>query len=786
MAPTPAEFEENVRRVARALWPTAEHGGAEMVQFNGVEREVDGVFRTEEVIHMVEASMDQRIDKAHNVGPKLRQHLARNKGRGLFAKAWFITYHPPTAHQRQELHKYDKSIQALSFDQFKAKLIDARQYSDLREKVEWGSAVNPKDNSRTNLVRYVPIGLSVLVADSGWRSGGKAKRTAYQRTSRSGMINLTVLTEEMEAGSRVALVGDYGAGKSMTIRELHNRLMSAYLNGDSLRFPMTLSLRRHYGQDDPAEAILRHARYIGYPEPHKLVRAWRAGYVHMLLDGFDELAAPGWSGSPDSLRENRRTATALVKEFSEQSPRECGLIVAGRRHYFDSLDELGFSLFGHNEEHVVVSLSDFTDAQAAEFLTYFNSTYVIPPWLPAKPLLLGYLAAEGLVDDMEGGLKLSPAEGWDWLLDQISERESFIRQGVDGPAVRSVIEKLAAMARQTPQGIGPVRMNEVVEAFTIVRRQPPSDKELTLLQRLPGLGGEEDDSETGTRRFIDVDLASAAQAASVTSYITDAYDEQVGINPTKWSSSFEPLGVEVCAFQSESLGIEEGQIKAALRRAISLDRYELVADLVRVCISRGIDLSSSTDSNGFQIFGAVIPRFELDEVGADLSAVSFIDCMFNELEFSGDSDHTRLPHFRECYFASVIGRLGEDDLPRGFFVDCEFEEFPEGAERNSEILDVKHLKPGTRVVMTLLRKLYLQRGSGRKDSALTRGMNPQDARLVPSALRLLQQEGLVAPIRHGKSKIWLPDRSSGPRVRAFLRSPRSGDDPLGEASSHLQ
>jgi hypothetical protein len=64
-------------------------------------------------------------------------------------------------------------------------------------------------------------------------------------------------------------------------------------------------------------------------------------------------------------------------------------------------------------------------------------------------------------------------------------------------------------------------------------------------------------------------------------------------------------------------------------------------------------------------------------------------------------------------------------------------------------------------------------------------MPTSDAALVGVALQLLQREGLVTPSRQTKSKVWLPDRSAGPRVRAFLNSPRVGDDPLIEACKNL-
>lgn len=747
-------------------------------------REVDGIFDTEEVSHLVEATMDRRVDKAHNVGPKLRDHLKRARARGDFAKSWFITFHPPTADQRKVLHsQYDRSIQILSYDQFRSKIVDAREYLSLRTRASWGSAANPKTNSPTDLIKYVPLGIGMTPGASQVGLRPDAKRSRSGRESAS--VSIADLASAVEVGQRVALLGDYGAGKSMTLREVHTHLASLYLRSESHRFPITLSLRRHYGQEDPAEALTRHAIHLGFASPHKLVNAWRSGYTYILLDGFDELAAPGWSGSPEAIRENRRAATVLIKEFCRETPSETGMIVAGRRFYFDSLAEMGTALFDGGQ-HNIASLNDFTDQQAKRFLAQFEEAGngALPEWLPVRPLLLGHLAAEGVLQTFSGSEGLAPASGWEWLLDKISERESFIRQGVDGVAVRSVIEQLAGFARQTPQGVGPVTMRDIVDAFTVVRRQAPSDKELTLLQRLPGLGGEEDDSEKGTRQFVDVDLASAAQAAQVTRFVIDPHGSHAGFEPRKWTSSMEPLGIEVAAHQLTAYGISPGQVRTALDRAAKAECHELAADIVRVAMTLDFDLPTV---NGFTtlVSSAVIPSLDLSEGSSDLSGVDFSHCLFAEILVSGEPDEHRLPHFYRSDFMSIFGRLGEADLPPGRFQDCEFADFPDAADRNAEIMDSEILPIGTRVVMILLRKLYMQRGSGRKDSALTRGMSGTDAALVAPALKLLQREGLAFETRQGKNKIWLPDRSSGPRVRNFLNSPRVGDDPLVAGSKEI-
>ncbi|MGW7335704.1 NACHT domain-containing protein [Streptomyces sp. NPDC054808] len=776
---TPDEFEEEVRRVARALWPTEDHSGPEMVD----GREVDLIINTEEVSHMVEATMWEKTEKAHNVGPKLAKHLAKARRDGYLADAWFVTYHPPTAHQRQVLHEqYDKQIKVVSFQEFRSRIVNAKEYLELRDLVGWGSASNPLNNSSTDLIKYVPLKLS-LYAGKTSNSTPRNRRTERREEKEVREISITELVKGMESEYPIALLGDYGAGKSMTLREVHTRLKKQYLKGASHVFPVTLSLRRHFGQYDPAEALTRHAKYLGFSNPPKLVSAWRNGFVHVLLDGFDELAAPGWSGSTEAIRENRKAATDLIAQFSQERPDGSGLIVAGRRFYFDTLDELGKCLFGGNP-HMIASISDFSPDQARSFLEQFKQSGAIPDWLPQRPLLLGHLAAAGVLQSFDESEGLAPAPGWNWLLDKISERESFIKQGVDGQAVRQVIEQLAEFARQTPLGIGPVTMQDIVSAFSIVRKQPPSDRELTLLQRIPGIGGVEEDAENGTRRFVDADLASAAQAAHVVRFVLDPYGEYPGFNPKSWKSGMEPLGVEVAAESLQDRQVQPGMVSTALSRAVKTDSAELAADIVGIAICCDFDLSA-TAGPILTIGNAVVPSIEISEDGPDLSSVQFSDCLISEVVFSGNIELEKMPAFSGCAFTTIVGRLGEAEMAPEKFQDCSFDEFPDSVDRVNEIMKSDILEQGTRVVMTLLRKLYMQRGRGRKDSGLTRGMTPSDAALVPKALQLLQQERLTTPTRQGKNRIWLPDRSAGPRVRHFLSSPRVGDDPLIALSRSL-
>jgi len=70
------DFENEVRRVGRALWPEARYSGA--LKLDGRER--DGIFETEDCIHLLEATTSRRLDKAQQDIGKLTSLAGRLKG----------------------------------------------------------------------------------------------------------------------------------------------------------------------------------------------------------------------------------------------------------------------------------------------------------------------------------------------------------------------------------------------------------------------------------------------------------------------------------------------------------------------------------------------------------------------------------------------------------------------------------------------------------------------------------------------------------------------------------
>jgi hypothetical protein len=121
--------------------------------------------------------------------------------------------------------------------------------------------------------------------------------------------------------------------------------------------------------------------------------------------------------------------------------------------------------------------------------------------------------------------------------------------------------------------------------------------------------------------------------------------------------------------------------------------------------------------------------------------------------------------------------VSRSDLPREKFTDdCIIENFVESAETTAAVLSLE-LPLGIRVCLTVLKKLYERRGSGRKENALHRGLDHHARRVVPEVLKVLHSENLASPYKAKGTTIWLPDRSSRQRVGRMIAAPTSSNDP---------
>ncbi|MBI5933166.1 MAG: hypothetical protein HY867_05625 [Chloroflexi bacterium] len=745
------EFENEVRRVARALWPSAEYQGASVE--DGKER--DGVFVTDECVHLIECTVSRKRDKAIDDAQKLSKlaKTMRNKHATKAIKCWFITLDEPTADQREVIKKHEGLISTMSLDQFRSRLIDVSNYIQCRKNHKFGSM--EESESISNKFHFIE--LDILNNDG-------------QKFSTEELSNTLM------DGSSFILLGDYGAGKSTTMREIFMNLQRKFFQNKSNKFPVFLNLREHYGQVNADEALERHARKIGYGSPLHLVKAWRAGYAIVLLDGFDEIAIPGWSGQASRLKKLRYDSMQLVREFVRDTPKGCGLAISGRNNFFNSIPELETAL-GINvteRKFMFMNLNDFTADQLGMYLNKKGWSEAFPSWLPSRPLLVGYLARQNLLQDAlsNNNLEVSPAEGWDNLLTQICNRESKIEFGVEGGTIRVLLERLASKARADFEGLGPIQVDDIMRTFQDVCGFAPDDRSIVILNRLPGLGSPRADD--GARSFIDQSLADAAKGGDVFRYIESphSFDEEIC---SDWQSTLRELGKQVVAHKCVKNGFSSNKIIAAIQHASThFDAHALCADVVQV--AQELDYSIPSSQYKLYVKSVFHLEYSVDSLVQEFSGIEYQGCVFQSANFSSSVEATLLPKFNNCSFGTLDGYVSEKDLPSNF-TSCTFEEFLDSAQTSKAILSL-NLPLRIRVLLVTLKKLFLQSGAGRRDSALYRGLDQTEKNLIPGLMRILKRERFVIETKSAGKILWIPVRNQSSRVRKIISAPNTSNDPL--------
>lgn len=752
-------FEDEVRRIARARWPQAQYDGAGVL--SGKER--DGIFETDDVIHYVEATTSRRADKAKDDTKKIFSAMAGQQRSGSMkgAVGWFVTKEEPTADQREEVKSHGKQqVKAVSFSQFQQALVDVPAYFGKRENHMFGSVIDPVTKEIRPTVNYIPLDL--LDLENGEQ------------------LSIESLSLGLMSGSSFTILGDYGAGKSMTLRQIYFYLRDKYRAGGTPLFPLYINLREHSGQDDPSELLERHARRIGYEKPHSLVGAWRAGFAILIIDGFDEITTLGISATRSKLKEARRRSLEAIRKLIEQTPLSVGFVVAGRDHFFNSPDERKSAL-GIRQNTRTVAVGEFTRKQIQQYLEKVAGKNIsFPSWLPTRPLLVAYIATRGLLDNV-GILtdSVDSTDGWHYLLDKIFEREAKISPNLDGTTLRRILERLSTAARGTTDGLGPISQQQIRAAYIQICESEPDEQANLLLQRLPGLGvyRDEDDSRT----FVDLELAEVCRARDVTDFILNPYGM---MQDDGWRSSIgmasafvgQTSVTRVTRNLNQSTGFSKSVIDSAYSAINEVkDMGSLRADISAICIELPYSPKSTTTIEGEIFENYTFPNIS-DEV--DFSNLVFRDCLFESIELGESANDKFLPIFQGCIFLGVKGRSGKSDLPTEKFDNrCTFETFTDSSETQSSILS-SSLSRGEKMVLTILRKLFVQSLSGRAESALFRGLDLNDRQLVPDAIKLLQQNNLLMLYNRGDGNVWVPVRKEINRARRILAAPNACNDPV--------
>ena len=661
---------------------------------------------------------------------------------------WVVTRSEPTGDQRsavQSLQAPGISLYIIGFSGLHRRLCDSEKYLALRAQAPFGSTAYTENHLPKNKVD-VP---ATYASNFG--------------AQKNGADVASLLLD----GHRALVTGEYGVGKSHAMRDLYLRLRKLHFKSEKLTpFPLHINLKDCIGLRSPTEILARHAETIGFDSARSLNSAWRSGSCILLLDGFDEIIPSRWLGSAADLRDYRWLALAPIRTMIAETPPETGLAISGRSNYFSSHAERDSALGLHSSTETL-TLQDFDIEQLTAFLTSTATASQIPEWMPTKPLLLGYLVG---LDHFEladaPSSSSSQGQAWRQMLDLICAREAEMLTAVRPESIKRIVSRVATLARANGEAIGPVSADVMKAAYVAVNGRQPDEEGMQLLQRLPGLASSGDG--TDDRVFADEGLSETAFGEDLATYAVSPHAGHPLEGTASWVSASSELGLEVAALALQELEASQSAYGAVKARQ-DAGQYDAVsADLLR--ISGATQLAPKGDKRTYVIEGVIFDTLLLAEDDELAARITFNNCLFERLDLSGIETAKSLPTFRNCDISAVDGISGFTVEFEARFPDCTVEHFSEASQTTAGIMSLK-LAPRNRVALSILKKTYSQRGSGRKEGSLSRGLDPQSRQLVPEIVSSLVSSGWLLKSSAGHDVIYAPIKSRKVAALAALANP---------------
>ncbi|MGA7384395.1 MAG: hypothetical protein WBW81_06805 [Methylocella sp.] len=656
-----------------------------------------------------------------------------------------VTVYEPTVAMRNVGNTVNISV--MSINEFRAIYIPADKYFSKRKTLPFGSAVDPESGEKDEKL-YAPVSFLLQA---------------------SSEADSSVVIDHLKHKRPVILTGEYGTGKSKFLEWIFGRLVDTAWN--ELNFPLSIDLRSCWGLRDRYEIIRRHLFDLGLPEcVEPMNKAYNEGLLTLLIDGFDEMGIQVWTDNFDDLKRLRADALSGVRDLISHN--KGGLIVTSRDHYFDSEAEMTSALGLAGKNTIIIrSKAEFSHAELADFLDKNNFNVEIPEWLPRKPLTCElFMRIYDEIPEDKRDQAVDNAQFWNLILDAVCGREARIHPSFDTYTIRAILIEVAAVTRSKLDNFGPISLAEIQRSYEKVVGHTPIDQASVLLQRLPGLG--RTSADTQDRRFVDTYLLDGLRAEHLILVLERSVPHEVDHS---WNNA---LGENAIAIASAKLS-ELSLVETALSFCVKYKAYHnqtLLMDLVS-CILATSNLE--IDFRGIEITDAYASSLDLS--GMRISNLYVADSIIAKLVVVGA--HVEDVAFNKCTIDFLEGISSDSGKP-DWLRDCKIERFSSVAT-TSRIRAAK-LDPAHKVLVTILRKTFFQKGAGRKEEALTRGLG----RLVKPGVTQhvigkLITEGLLSSTTGNEGPVFVPNRAQTQRAGRIISELTFSKDPIWEYVSTL-
>lgn len=730
-----ASFEERVRAIASHIWNRPCKPG----RVGGVN--VDGISKLDSEVHCyVEITTERDLSKVREDIIKLSTAKSAAFHEGVMARCFCVVNGEIT--QAMKEAAAPNKIHVLSLSDFSRQFFDFNSYLHARLNSTFGSAINPLTGLADD-TKYVPV--------------------RYNVEGKKSDISSSDVADYLRNGKNVILLGEYGSGKSRCISEVFKYLSE--IHDKDFCHPMAIDLRKCWGLSEASELIRRHLKDLGLDGIEgSAIRAFNAKSIIFLLDGFDEIGSQAWSNDVSKLKIIRSKSLAGVRDIVQRNLG--GTLVAGREHYFPSSDEM-YSALGFDRRNTIVirSKNEFSETELLEYFQNRDIDVDVPTWLPKRPLIcqtIGELAS----DELEGmfGDDGDEIAFWNHFIDVLCKRDASIHVSFDHQTIFGIFVQLARLTRTKSADVGPISLGDLQEAFEIVTGAAPVEEASVMLQRLPSLGRV--GAESNDRQFVDIYILDGLRARDIARVGDLGEAGMIEAAAAKWTNPLDDLGQRVLSRNKQlSEGGKLSLAKLAVQHGNSVLASDIVASMVR-------NLEGTAEFQGLKVSGGDFRVLAMDE--RPIRDLSIESSFFSELALPA----------KDCKFVKIEGSAAvrvtgvssSSALPN-WIVGLTVEEFDSVASV-SRIRKIG-LKPSHEILITVIRKTFFQKGSGRKEEALLRGLGKLATKSLSSKiLNILIRDGLLTTFKGDEGYVYSPVRSHAQRMQRILNELNASKDPL--------
>lgn len=723
------KLEGIVRSIASLLWgceAKAEHIAG--VDFDAVLRP-----SSEEII-LIEISKNENLTKVREDIAKIQPYRLISLSEGVMCRGYIVFEKEPTL-SMIELGNEAK-IKVLSLDGFVSQFFSFKNYDILRNKLPFGSSLNPFSGEKDN-TSFVPVG--------------------YIYKDRE--IGIEDITSLLIANKKIVLIGDYGTGKSRCIEAVYD-----FMVNKKEKWAIAINLREHWGAKNASEIIAGHLESLGISKKiDNVLQLLNCGAITLLLDGVDEVGAQMFGVNREGRVSIRKKALLGIKNLVQRCT--SGVLLTTRAHYFDKDEEIIDALgLPSNDNTIILRCKDeFTEDEAKQYMKNIGTEISVPIWLPKKPLVFQVLS---MVADKLSALTEEDSyyTVWSYFLSSICEREAYIHGSISAEAVRDILIALGALSRKQYDRNGRFALKELREAYEKVTTETPDEAGDHMLMRLCTLGRVS--LESSDRCFVDEYIADGLRAEALIKCI-----ESKQFDCTTWKTPIGELGNNI------------------LQEYISMNRLE---DLCITCLSISYHqnnqacaeiLSALSDNPGKSIdcrnivlSDCVFVKFNIGI--RQIINIKITTSFIEELNlFPESTENVSSVIIEDCQITLLNGVSTEKGIPL-WIQKSDVEEFR--SLSNISRIKKSDLPEQCKVLLTIIHRVFFQRGTARKENALYKSGFEQEynQHLIKEILNLLRKEGIISFAKGKEGILYKPDRAFTHRMQLMIDQLMLSNDPI--------